>query len=102
MVFDPGQKKGMTVANGIVRGTVDTLQNGQPLEITVGLCIAFHLDATVANTYSGLPDTSRQFKQTLFDTVALKLVCWTEGKDQCSRYIKWKTSNSYDDGVPTD
>lgn len=100
VVFEPGQEKGLTAANGIVRVTVDTLQNGQPLEIKVGLCIDFHLDATVENTISGLLDTSGQFKQT-FDTVVLKLVCWTEGKDQCSEYIKWKTSNSYDDGAPT-
>eukprot|EP00066_Takifugu_rubripes_P028718 XP_011617984.1 PREDICTED: complement C3-like isoform X1 [Takifugu rubripes] len=34
VVFDPGQVKGRTVANGVVRVTIDTMQNVQQLVIT--------------------------------------------------------------------
>lgn len=57
VVFDPGQKQGRTAANGIVRVTVDTLQNSQPLVITVSLFIDIHLDVTVWNKFSGRPRT---------------------------------------------
>lgn len=46
VVFDPGQKKGRTAANGIVRVTVNTFQNSQPLVITVSLFTDFHSDVT--------------------------------------------------------
>lgn len=55
VVFEPGKKIGRTLANGIARVTVDTVQNSQPLVITVSLFIDFHLDVTVRNKYSGLP-----------------------------------------------
>lgn len=37
MVFDPGQVKGRTAANGVVRVTIDTTANGLPLVIKVNL-----------------------------------------------------------------
>lgn len=53
VVFDPGQVKGRTVANGVVKVTIDTVQNGQWLEITVSLVIDFHLDVSLTK----LPQT---------------------------------------------
>lgn len=47
VVFDPGQVKGRTVANGVVRVTIDTMQNGQQLVITVSLTVDFHLNAII-------------------------------------------------------
>lgn len=47
VVFDPGQVKGRTVANGIVRVTIDTMQNGQQLVITVSLTVDFHVNVII-------------------------------------------------------
>lgn len=47
VVFDPGQVKGSTVANGIVRVSIDTVQDAKELTITVSPTVVFHLDVII-------------------------------------------------------
>lgn len=72
MVFDPGQVKGRTVANGIVRVTIDPMENGQ-LVITVSLTVDFHLDVSI--TYKITTDLMTVLGKNRYDVMALKLMC---------------------------
>lgn len=72
VVFNPGQVKGRTVANGIVRVSVDTVQNGQQLVITVSLTVGFHLDANI--TYKITTDLMTVLGKNRYDIMALKCV----------------------------
>lgn len=53
VVFDPGQVKGRTAANGVVRVTIDTIQN-EPLLITVSLTVDFYINVNI--TYKIITD----------------------------------------------
>lgn len=75
VVFDPGQVKGRTVANGIVRVTIDTMQNGQPLVITVSLTVDFHVNVILTYRYKITTDLMTVLEKNRYDIMALKLVC---------------------------